>query len=119
MVPVASDIIRQQTSVALILLGHKFENRVALFCAARCLEFLLPADIQLMPSGEMNGGDLVLLKPVEAVRGAGRQCGHEEPEYASREEDEQIDERPIGSLDLINPTARAIPDAVEADNRAG
>jgi hypothetical protein len=95
MVPVASDIIRQQTRVALILLGHKFENDLAPFCAACGLEFLLPARIKPIPSGKMNGGDLVLLKPVEAVRGARGQRRHEEPEYARGEEDEQIIKRPI------------------------
>ena len=118
MVPVASDIIRQQTRIALILLGHKFENGLAPFCAARVLEFLLPVSAQLIPSGEMNSGDLIFLKPVEAIRGAGRQCGHEEAEYASGEEDEQIGERPFTALDLIHPAARAITDAVESDNRA-
>jgi hypothetical protein len=119
MVPVASDIIRQQTRVALILLGHKFEDGLALFCAARGLEFLPPVRVQLIPSGEMNSGDLVFLKPMEAVRGAGRQCGHEQAEYACGEEDEQIAERPIAALDLIYPTTRAITDAVEADHWAG
>ena len=119
MVPVARDIIRQQTRVTLILLRYKLEDGLALFCAPRGLEFFLPARVQLIPLGEMNGGDLIFLKPVETVRGAGRQCGHEEPEYASGEEDEQISERPIAALDLINPTARATPYAVETDNRAG
>ena len=108
MVPVASYIICQQTGVALILFGHKFENGLALLCAARSREFLLPLSVQLIPPRNVNASNLIFLKPVEAVRGAGRQCGHEEPEYASRKEDEQIGERPIAALDLINATARAI-----------
>src|SRR6266568_4698391 len=55
-VPVASDIIRQQTRVALILLGHKFEDGLAPFCATRGLELLLPVSVKLIPSGEMNSG---------------------------------------------------------------